>query len=190
MTIHIHLIRHGRSALALPDRWITPGEFRDWLEIYNRTGIADDSGPPSALVEMMRDSPIVVCSDYPRSIESARRLAPQSDPRMSTAYREAGRPLQGDWSIRLPLEIWDRFSVLCWKLSLIVADESVRAARVRAQLAARELISLAQESSPVLLVGHGMVNTMIGRELLRSGWSGPRRANDNYWGVASYRRDV
>jgi broad specificity phosphatase PhoE len=188
VTNHIHLMRHGHSALAFPNHWITPGQFRDWIEVYNRTGIAQDSVPADNVVTLMRDDPIAVCSDFPRSIESAARLDSQREPRISPVYREVGRPLQGDWKIRLPLEMWDRLSVLCWKLDLIAVDESVRAARARARAAALELVGLAEESSPVLLVGHGMINAMIARELCREGWTGPRQANDDYWGTVSFDR--
>jgi len=186
MTLEIHIIRHGQSALPFPDHWITPAEFRDWIAIFNRTGIADDTRPSDQLVEMFGDAPVIVCSDYPRSIESAVRLAPTRQPRVSAAFREVGRPLQGNWKIRLPLNVWDRFSVVLWKLNLISGDESVHAARKRAHEATTELVSLAQTYSRVLFVGHGMVNALIGRDLRRRGWQGPRRVNDDYWGVVSF----
>ena len=181
-------MRHGRSAHPLPTSWITPGEFREWICIYNRIGISEDSHPSDELVATAADIPIVVCSDYPRSIESAARVAPNSQPRISATFREVGRPLQGNWQLRLPLNVWDRFSVLLWKFNLITSDEGVCAAHNRAQEATRALVSLARDSSRVLFVGHGMLNALIGRELHRQGWEGPRRTNDDYWGMASFRK--
>jgi broad specificity phosphatase PhoE len=188
--MQIHLVRHGRSAFAFPERWITLGEFRDWIEEYNRTGIAEDSLPPAEVVALLHDDPVLVCSDYPRSVESAARLAPRSTLRISAVYREVGRPLPWDVRLRLPLAHWDRISVLCWKGNLSAADESVWAARVRAEEAAGELTGLAQRFSRALLVGHGMVNAMIGNALRRKGWIGPWRANDRFWGVDSFCRDA
>jgi broad specificity phosphatase PhoE len=97
--------------------------------------------------------------------------------------------LQENWNICLPLTLWDRFSVLLWKLNLISGDESIHEARQRTQDATRELIALARTFSSVLFVGHGMINSLIGRELRRQGWRGPRRVNDDYWGLASFQKD-
>jgi len=189
MTLQIQLIRHGRSALPFPARWITPAEFREWIALYNRTGIADESTPPAELVATVGDVAMVVCSDFPRSIESAARLVPNRQPRISPTFREVGRPLQGNWKLRLPLAVWDRFSVVLWNRNLVSGDESIHAARRRAQEATRELVSLAEESSRALFVGHGMINAMIGRELCRQGWQGPRRVDAAHWGISTFRKD-
>jgi broad specificity phosphatase PhoE len=179
-------MRHGRSAHPSPTRWITAPQFREWIGIYNQTGISAESRPSDELIAMIGEPPVVVCSDFPRSIESAVRLFPNRQPIISATFREVGRPLQGNWNIRLPLHVWDRFSVLLWKMNLIASDESIHAAQKRAQAATRELVSLAQESSRVLFVGHGMLNALIARELRRQGWQGPRRVNDAYWGIVSF----
>ncbi len=190
MASQIHILRHGRSALPFPKRWITPAEFREWIAIYNRTGVAEDSRPPAALVPLLEGISAVACSDYPRSIESAARLAPRRPPRiLQRSFAKLDRPWQGNSKIRLPLKVWDWISVRLWMANLISGDESIHAARGRAQEATRELISLAQEFSRVLFVGHGMLNAMIGRELRRLGWQGPKRVNDDYWGAVSFHKD-
>jgi broad specificity phosphatase PhoE len=189
MTLQIHLVRHGRSARPFPTCRITPAEFREEIAFYNRTGIAETSTPPDEIIAAVGDVPVVVCSDFPRSIESAARLVPNRQPRISATFREVGRPLQWNWKIRLPLEAWDWFSVLLWKMNLISSDESIHAARRRAQEATRELVSWAEESSRVLFVGHGMINAMIGRELCRQGWQGSRRVDDAHWGFSTFCKD-
>jgi broad specificity phosphatase PhoE len=186
MPSQIQLMRHGRSALPFPKRWLTPAEFRDWIGVYNRTGIADDGRPSAELIATVADTQVVACSDYPRSVESAARLFPNRQPIISEIFREVGRPLQGNWNIRLPLHIWDQISVWLWNLNLISSDESIHAARQRAQTAVRELVALAQANSRVVFIGHGMLNSLIARELRRQGWQGPRRVNDDYWGIVSY----
>jgi hypothetical protein len=66
MTFQIHLVRHGRSALTYPNRWITSVEFREWIGMYNRTGIAADTRPSTEVLAMVANVATVVCSDYPR----------------------------------------------------------------------------------------------------------------------------
>src|SRR5690242_11723164 len=103
MISRIDIVRHGRSAYPFPTDWITLPQFREWISIFNRSGISDDSGPPEDLMRLVAGEPVVVCSDYPRSVELAARLCPGRQPRISAMFREVGRPLQGSWHLRLPL---------------------------------------------------------------------------------------
>ena len=66
---------------------IDPAEFRDWIATYNRTGIANDSRPSAELIASIGDPPVVVCSDYLRSIESAACLCPSRQPIVSATFR-------------------------------------------------------------------------------------------------------
>src|ERR687885_721861 len=132
----ITLVRHGPSALALPTGWITAAQFRAWIERYNETGIAADSRPPLELVARAREAACIVCSDLPRAIESAKHLSPNCTLHTSALFREAGRPLDRDWPVKLPLTTWDRISVLLWRSGWITADESFQAACHRAREAA------------------------------------------------------
>jgi broad specificity phosphatase PhoE len=154
----------------------------------NESGIAADSHPPGALVTTMHGIRVVVCSDYLRSIESAARLIPGCEPRVSSLFREVGRPLNWNGTIRLPLRLWDYLSRLLWWTNWIATDECIHTARDRAREAALELAKLAEEFGDVLFVGHGALNQLVGRELRRLGWQGPRRATDEHWGMSVYQR--
>jgi broad specificity phosphatase PhoE len=184
----IHLVRHGCSAHLWPARRITAQEFCEWIVAFNRTGIAADSFPSDELVAATRGVGVVVCSDLPRSIESAAHLAPEHSPRISSLFREAGRPLNGNWPIRLPLDVWDYISRVLWRINWISTDEPIHVARSRAREATRELVRLAEEFGEVLCVAHGTLNSLVGQELRGLGWEGPGRVLDKYWGMTVYRR--
>ena len=79
-----------RSAHAYPARWITPAEFREWIGVYNRTGIADESRPRDELIARLGNVQFIVCSDYPRSIESAARLFQPSFGRLFATLSRSG----------------------------------------------------------------------------------------------------
>ena len=182
----ILLVRHGRSALAWPTNAITAKEFREWIATYDRTGISGDSAPSTELVAATRETGVVVCSNLARSIESAARLLPGHSPCVSALYREAGRPLNGNWPIRLPLDVWDHISRSLWQMNWISSDEPFHVAQTRAQDATRELVRLADEFGRVLCVGHGTLNSFLARELCGLGWQGPRRILDDYWGATVF----
>jgi broad specificity phosphatase PhoE len=184
----ITLVRHGRSSFPLPTHLITAAEFQKWIVDYNRSGIAADSLPPPELLAATRNMPYVVCSDMPRAMASASLLSPSQAPSALPLLREAGRPLSGHWLVKLPLAMWNRISVLLWTIGLIASDESVGAARLRAQEAASELVRLAEEFGQVLCVGHGMFNALVGQALLSLGWEGPLRVASQHWATTTYRQ--
>jgi len=37
-------------------------------------------------------------------------------------------------------------------------------------------------------MGHGIMNALIGKELIRSGWAGPKRPSHRYWHFGVYRK--
>jgi broad specificity phosphatase PhoE len=185
----ITIIRHGESALKLPLVRITASEFREWIAEYNRTGLATGSYPPQTLVTALVDVPLIVCSDYPRAIESARRVVPGVSPRIMPLFREAGRPLDGHWMLKLPLSTWDCISVSLWRRGLISGSESLRSARQRARQAAEVLARFAEEAGWVLCVAHATFNSFVGQELQKFGWEGPDQTSDKLWEGATYSKE-
>jgi broad specificity phosphatase PhoE len=184
----ITLVRHGRSSHPLATHRITAAEFRTWIVDYNQAGIAADSLPAPELIAATCDMRYVVCSDMPRAIASASLLSPGRAPCALPLLREAGRPVSGNWRVKLPLAMWDCISVFLWTMGLIASDESVGAARLRAQEAACELVRLVEEFSRVLCVGHGMFNAFVGQALLDLGWEGPPRVANRHWAATTYRK--
>lgn len=182
----IRLVRHGRSAHLPPTVRVTVGEFRRWIDEYNQSGLANDSNPPRDLIAVLYGTPVVVCSDYPRSIESAKRLVTDAHLSILPLFREAGRPMTSDWGIKLPLSTWDRISVKLWRIGLIAGDESIHKARKRAHEAATVLARLAEDFDRVLCVGHGTFNALVGEKLLEFGWEGPDRISNEYWQGGAY----
>ncbi len=89
--------------------------------------------------------------------------------------------------MKLTLGTWDRVSFFLWKWGRLACDESIAAATDRAQKAAAELAQLASAHPRVLCVGHGTFNAMVATALLRRGWCGPVRVDDDYWGRSAYR---
>jgi broad specificity phosphatase PhoE len=185
-TFEIRLIRHGWSALQAPIGRITSVEFRLWIDAYNQSGIAHDSYPSQGLVASVSNIPIVVCSDFLRSIESARRLLPGANPHVLPLFREAGRPLAFNGRLKLPLSLWDRISVILWRNGIIAGDESIDSARTRAKEAAQVLVRFAEHTSRVLCVAHGTFNTLVGIELRGLGWDGPDRVSNKHWEGGTY----
>lgn len=75
-----------------------------------------------------------------------------------------------------------------WLCGLSRNAERPAAAKQRAVQAANILVTFAKVTNgPVLLMGHGVMNRLIARELMSLGWKERRRQGNGYWSAGIYR---
>lgn len=98
----IVLVRHGRSA-HVHAGWIDVHGFHRWREAYEAAGILPGEVPPAELLERARRAGVVVASDAPRAIESARLLSEGREVISSPLVRELDLPPPAVRALRLPL---------------------------------------------------------------------------------------
>ena len=72
------------------------------------------------------------------------------------------------------------------KVSALEMKAWIDTAHERAKVAAARLQSLATKG-PVLLLGHGLMNRMIAKHLLKEGWVREKANGNRYWSAAVYR---
>ena len=151
-----------------------------WIDRYNNAGIVPQPIPEGAL-NAARMSGIVVASSLRRARESAQTLCGDIASLCESIFREADLPFASWRHPKLPASVWAIAFRLAWFLGYSAGTESVRDANARARLAAERLTFLAGEYRSVLLVGHGILNALIARHLLKLGWVGPARPARGYW---------
>jgi len=185
--MRIILLRHGRTSLpSWP--WIKARELGRWIDAYNTTGIRDIS-PPDAAMAVAEQCKVIVTSDLLRSIESGRALGFGKPTISDGMFREAGLPYGNATFLKMPTYVWAVMFRMVWAFGFKANGESVQAFRERTRNAANRLISLAHEHGSVLLVGHGLINGYIARELLSAGWRGPGKTMIRHWGHTAYTLD-
>lgn len=182
--IQIILLRHGRTSLP-PWPWITAREIGNWIAAYNSAGI-QDMPPPAAAMDVARQCKVIVTSDLLRSVESGRALGSRTPMISDGLFREVGLPYGAAPVLKMPSFVWAVLFRFVWAFGFKNNGESVHAFGKRSQRAAMHLISLAREHDAVLLVGHGLINRYIARELLSAGWNGPRKTKIRHWGFTEY----
>jgi broad specificity phosphatase PhoE len=184
----IVLLRHGRTSLA-PRPWITARELGRWIDAYNSAGIR--KMPPSvAAMAVAAQCTVLVTSDLLRSVESGSALGLGRPMISDVLFREAGLPYGPVTFLKMPPSVWAVLFRFLWALGFKTNGESIHAFRKRAQSAAMFLISLASEHDSVLLVGHGLINSYIARELLSAGWYGPGKTRIRHWGFTEYTHET
>lgn len=178
-------MRHGRPLLASPGL-VSPAGLRNWIEAYERAEVDQQEVPDEARA-LARTCSVIASSSAPRALSSLRALGLQ--PSLTDAlFREAHLP-SGRWCLPLlPVQAWAVCFRLRWLLGLHGGGESWADGRRRAGVAAARLVSLA-DSGSVLLLGHGWMNRMIGRQLQSDGWRGRRIGSRGYWSGAVFERD-
>lgn len=177
-------MRHGQPLLASVTP-ITAARMGDWIDSYNLSRVKAEN-LPSANVRIANSAVTIVTSTSLRAISSVEALGQQ--PSLSEGlFCEAELPYARWRFLRLPPNAWAGLFRVLWFLGYSNECEALGAARQRAKTAASRLASLSTKG-PVLLVGHGIMNRLIARELLSMGWSGPSSPSSAHWGCGVYRR--
>jgi broad specificity phosphatase PhoE len=179
----IILMRHGRPVLNQSGR-ITPAEMEGWIEHYNLAEVEADGAPNDGL-SWLDSTTCIVASTAPRALSSVQALgyAPSV---IDAVFCEAQLPFAVWRFPRLSPVVWAAFFRLFWFFGYSRGSESIQVAKVRARIAALKLIALAGQG-PVLLVGHGIMNRLIAKELIALGWAGPAKHRNSYWSASVYR---
>ncbi|WP_051911558.1 histidine phosphatase family protein [Methylomicrobium agile] len=183
--VKIILVRHGEPDLPFW-RNVKASEFQQWIKFYNSAGIKKENLPPKEVCEVVSDCSTVVCSDLPRSIESAKALGVTTVNYIDPIFREMGLPYV-DWNFpKLSPTIWATLFRLLWFAGFSRNSESLKSGKLRATGAAEKLKDFAHEHGSVTFVGHGMINRFLANELLSSGWRGPLNPGKRYWEFGVY----
>ena len=187
----IVLLRHGCPEFnleTLKTRKYRPIELHEVVRRYRDSPLDTSHLPPAECREIVQQCNAVVCSNLPRSLESARLLGFDEIHLSDGLFRESDLPYANWRRPRLSLYRWFILFRLLWLAGYANNGESIRLAKQRARLASQRLTDLAGEHGSVLLVGHGFINYFIARELRAGGWQGPKRPGHDYWGFAVYER--
>ena len=104
MEVQIVILRHGKPQIKDHGR-VSPSDFGQWIAAYNRAGIDPAHYPLPSAIEKARSCSIVICSDLPRSIESAAALGVQFAEKDSM-FRECDMPYANGNHPKLPVSIW------------------------------------------------------------------------------------
>lgn len=183
--MEIVILRHGKPNIETRGR-VTATGFALWIDAYNKAGIDKTYAPSSRAIAVAKGCSAVVCSNLLRSIESAKALGVRNIEVQDSLFRECEMPY-ADWT-------YPKFSVLGWSFVFRILQmlgyssnaESFKAARERAYLCALRLSELADKHEKVLFVGHGSLNWLISKMLLRMGWAKSKSAGRGYWDYEVY----
>ncbi len=186
----IILLRHGKPKIdlhsMLKDRYAS-AELKDLINSYDLVGLSDDNRINDKVIKMATMCNVVIHSDLPRSIDSAKALKKDDIyHECDSIFREPTPPFLNYKRVKLRLFTWFILYRTLWYLGYSNNSESISSARKRAVQGTKKLKMFAKKYDCVLLVGHGFMNHFIAKELLSSGWKGPKTPGKSYWEYGIY----
>ncbi len=182
-------MRHGEPDVPRFSQRIKSCQLQDLWDLYNRCGLSRLSRPDGNILHMFQDCKAVVASNLKRSLESATMFTDQKAMIVNPLFREVDKPYFHVPFLRLQARSWAYLFILLWILGIMDRHSSFQEARDRARVCARELITYSEHYGHVLLVGHGIMNAYIRKELLHAGWVGPNTLHRAYWSYATLTRN-
>jgi hypothetical protein len=165
----IALVRHGRSALVQTG-WIDVAGVRQWRTAYEAAGISAGERAPVEIEQLAQAAQLVLSSDAPRAVASARLLAPGREIVASPLLRELDLEAPSLGRLRLPLAAW---AVAIGTRALLLRlrgryPAEAEAARVGEAVA--WLTELAGAGSLIVAVTHASVRGQLAPRLVQAGW--------------------
>ena len=183
--MQIVILRHGKPKIADHGK-LTASGFGRWVAAYNQAGIDTTHAPSPEAIARARACSVVVCSHLPRSLESAAALGIGNIDVQDALFRECDMP-HADWNHpKLSVSAWSFVFRILQVLGYSSDAESFKEARHRAGCCALQLSELAQRHESVLFIGHGLLNRLVAKKLLRMGWVGPDSIGRDYWDFGVY----
>lgn len=178
-------MRHGKPAFTGSAK-VTSREMSNWIAEYDRSDTGEDT-PPESSKSLAFSASRILSSPLPRALSSLKALDLEPDV-IDEVFSEAGLPVFHMPGFRLSPAMWAAFFRVMWLCGISRDVERVGRAKKRAIQAAGILITIAKGSDgPVLLMGHGVMNRLIARELRSLGFKEYCCQGNGYWNVSIYR---
>ncbi len=184
ISVQITILRHGQPEFEWV-RSVKGSEIRSLEKAYDSAGIIGE--PSKESQSLANQHNCVVCSDLPRSLQSAKAVGARTIHLSDSIFREMNIPYFDNVPIKLPIKVWVPILRGLWFLGFSKNTESISVAKSRLKQASEKLVELAAEHQSVLFVGHGFLNHYIAKELLANNWLGPSSPGKKYWEFGAYR---
>jgi broad specificity phosphatase PhoE len=181
----IILLRHGEVNIKNYKN-ISANQFGKWIEEYNNSEIKpkiikDD------IQNIFNQADIIICSGLKRSIQSV-EIFDQIPSSTEDIFNEAQLPY-ANWNLlKLHPKVWLVLFRILWFFGYSPNCESFKQAKQRTKQATQRLVELSKSNQTIVLIGHGIMNRLIAKELVLENWDNTKKLGNNNWeyGVFQY----
>lgn len=183
----IILFRHGEP-IGFSSEPISANSMKAWVAQYNSAVIKPQSQPNEQALAIASKATLIVSSDLARSKASAMLLSSSQAIEENGLFAEAGLPYTNRSLFKAKPKVWLVLFRVLWYFGYSFGSESRSEVKARSIVAVQELIKLANKNQCIALVGHGIFNRFLARELILQGFKGSKYPTSKYWGSSIYER--
>jgi broad specificity phosphatase PhoE len=179
----IVIMRHGKPTTdlnALTRKWLSPHNIGEIVNAYELVGLNTEHTPNAETKNIANLCKITLSSDLPRAIESLKMLG-QTSYENDRIFRESTLPNVSWHQPKLSFFTWAVIFRVFWLFGFSKNGESIKVAKQRAKIGAKQLHDLAFKHDSVLLLGHGIINRLLTKELTNRGWRKIESTGEKYW---------
>lgn len=177
----IILIRHAKVDIDNTQK-ISANLMRQWVKEYDMAELCRESKPGQETIEAVENTDVVVTSALKRAIDSANVLGTDIYER-NALFNEAAIPDVHIAFLKLKPKTWLVILRVLLLFGLGKKDASLKASKLQAGKAAKRLLELVDIDGSVILVGHGGMNWLIRKSLMKEGWVLEEGASNSNWGM-------
>jgi len=180
----ITLLRHG-IVDTKSDINISSNEFGDWINQYDNANINKVCSNKDEVYKILNESDLIICSSLKRSIQSA-EFFDKKIVVINSIFNEAPLPFVRGNFLKLKATYWLIFFRLIWFLGYSNRSESLKCFKNRAKKAAEVLQILSNENQNIVLVGHGVMNKFLQKELRLKNYKQTKNTGNKNWNYSVY----
>lgn len=180
----IILIRHAKVLLDNKQK-ISASQMKAWVDEYNYAPI-DKTKPTQELIALVENADVVLASSLSRASDSLDLIGVVPSEKNSL-FDEIDLPSTNGTFIKLYAKTWLILLRLMMLSGFGKQSKVYKESKLRAIRASDYLIDLANVHESVALMGHGGMNWLLGKALLKSGWECVDQSGGNKnWGYKVY----
>ncbi len=177
----ITFVRHAKVDMD-SSKSITAKMLKSWEEAYNNAPIIKDFPQDETLHKVFDEVDYILSSTLRRTQDSIVLLGNSVD-ESNALFNEAQIPILHGHFVKLKPTSW---LILFRLLSLVGFGRwavTLKETKIQAREASMVLLKLSEEHDKIVLVGHGVMNWLIRKELLASDWQNEGKDAHGNWGM-------
>ncbi len=175
----IILLRHGEVNIK-EYKNIWANEFEKWTIEYNNSDIKSNFSSKDEIKNIINQTNVLVCSKLKRSIQSV-EIFDKTPFEINELFNEAEIPFSNWNLLKLQPKIWLVFFRVLWFFGYSQNCESFKDTKQRVKKATKRLIDLSKQNKSVILIGHGILNKLIAKELISQRWNQTKKSQNKNW---------
>lgn len=184
-------MRHGKPEMdlnAIRKIRMSPHEMGQIIRDYENSELNCQQQIPTDSNDIANQCDVFFASELVRAQSSIMMLDKPSDVIYNSCFNESNLPYQNWRSPKFTFFTWAILFRIAWMLGFNKNGESIKSGQERAQIAATKLINHTSSDQNTLLLGHGIMNRLVAKQLKQNAWRQTYNSGNGYWSYVVFEK--